>query len=382
MNRMFRVIFIVICAVMMLVSVTRTGYALEKIDRFVIGEVVKIKSKVLGEDRIVFVHYPRGYSNSWERYPVLYVMDGIRCFPVASSMVRFLSEAGHIPHMIVVGVTNVDPIRDLTLSKIKQYPNSGGAEKFVQFLKTELIPEIDKNYRTKPYRVMAGHSLAGLLATYIMLKQPGTFNAFIAASPFMEWDNRWFLKTAGTMLKKHTTLNNYYYFSLANEPQLEKSLDIFKQLLQAGVPEKFTWKFDDIKNEDHESTFYSSLYKGIRWLYFGWKLPDRVMGSGLDGVKDHYLQLSKRYGYEINPPSKTLNDLGFRFMDMKRYPQAIDVYQYCIKLYPNFWMAYHNLGYCHQQQGDNSKAIFYYEKSLKLNPKNTTAAQRIKELKK
>lgn len=363
-------------------SMTGTGYALEKIDRFVIGEVVKIKSKVLGEERIIFVNYPRDYNKSWERYPVLYVMDGMRNFPVASSMVRFLAEAGHLPHMIVVGVTNVNPIRDLTLSKVKQYAASGGGNRFILFLKNELIPEINRNYRTKPYKVLAGHSLAALLATFTMLDQAGTFNAFIAISPFMEWDNRWFLKRAGAMLKKHKTLNSHFYFSLAEEPQLEKAMDIFQQLLQAGVPEKFTWKFDKISNEVHDTVFYPGLYKGLRWLYFGWKLPERVLGLGLEGVKEHFLQLSKRYGYEINPPSTTLNDLGFRLMDMKRYPQAIDVYQYCVKLYPNFWMAYHNLGFCHQQQGNNSKAVFYYEKSLKLNPQNKTAAQRLKELKK
>jgi predicted alpha/beta superfamily hydrolase len=357
------------------------GYALEKVDRFVIGEVVKIKSKVLGEDRIVFVNYPRSYNTGWEKYPVLYVLDGARGFPIATSMVRFLSDTGRMPHMIVVGIANTDPIRDLTLTKVGQFPSSGGGAKFTRFLKTELIPEINRNYRTLPFRILSGHSLGGLLGTYIMLEEPGTFNAIITSSPFLQWDNRWFLKQARPLLKKHSSLNAFYYFTIGDEPQLTAAIGSFEKLLQKGVPNGFSWKHEYMKNEDHDSNVLGSLYKGLRWLYFGWKLPQQVMGMGLEGVKNHFQQLSKKYGYKINPPSNTLNDIGFRLMDMKKFKDAISVYQYCTKLYPNFWMAYHNLGYCYQGLGDKSKAIANYEKSLKLNPNNKTAAQRIKELK-
>jgi enterochelin esterase-like enzyme len=41
-----------------------------------IGERLTVRSKVLGEDRTMFVALPNGYHESGARYPVLYVLDG------------------------------------------------------------------------------------------------------------------------------------------------------------------------------------------------------------------------------------------------------------------------------------------------------------------
>ena len=48
---------------------------------------------------------------------------------------------------------------------------------------TELIPKIEGQYRTQPFRIFAGHSLGGLFAVHTMLTRPDLFNAYIAVSP-------------------------------------------------------------------------------------------------------------------------------------------------------------------------------------------------------
>lgn len=40
---------------------------------------------------------------------------------------------------------------------------SGGGEKFLNFIKNELIPYIDKNYKTSDKRYLNGYSLADYL---------------------------------------------------------------------------------------------------------------------------------------------------------------------------------------------------------------------------
>ncbi|MCP5055079.1 MAG: alpha/beta hydrolase, partial [bacterium] len=218
------------------------GQTLEKIDRFVIGEVLKFKSDILGEERVVFVNYPRGYNGSLERFPVLYVLGGARGFPLASTMVRFLTEAGRIPPMIVVGVSNTDPMRDLTPGKDPRFPTSGGGgERFIRFLKKELIPRIDKNYRTLPFRILAGHSLAGLLATYIMCVEPRMFNAYITSSPWLEWRERSILKRAEELLKRRSSLKRFYYFAHGDEKELKGAIFAFKKLLERKTPRGFKW---------------------------------------------------------------------------------------------------------------------------------------------
>src|SRR5687768_12083801 len=125
-----------------------------------------LKSTVLGEDRIVLVRTPVGYETNKESYPVLYMTDGDAHMGHTAATVEFLTRNGRMSELIVVGVTNTDRTRDLTPTKstqknaagVVQFPSAGGADNFLKFFETELIPEIEKTYRVQPYRVLAGHS--------------------------------------------------------------------------------------------------------------------------------------------------------------------------------------------------------------------------------
>src|SRR3954447_11335145 len=131
-----------------------------------------IKSTVLGEDRIILVRTPVGYETSKLSYPVLYMTDGDNHIGHTASTIEFLTQNGRIPELIVVGVTNTDRTRDLTPAKSSdkdadgklRFPTSGGADNFLKFFETELIPEVEKQFRVLPYRIFAGHSLGGLFA--------------------------------------------------------------------------------------------------------------------------------------------------------------------------------------------------------------------------
>jgi len=139
-----------------------------------------IKSTVLGEDRIVLVRTPVGYEANKARYPVLYMTDGDAHMGHTSSTVDFLTGNGRISDLIVVGVTNTDRTRDLTPVKSTQknaagelvFPTSGGSDNFLKFFETELIPEIEKEFRVQPYRILAGHSLGGLFVIHTILRNP------------------------------------------------------------------------------------------------------------------------------------------------------------------------------------------------------------------
>src|SRR6266478_3558767 len=126
-----------------------------------------VRSNVLGEDRTILVRTPPGYDANKLAYPVLYLTDGDAHIAHTASTVEFLARNGRMSEMIVVGITNTDRTRDLTPTKATganaaQFPTAGGADNFLKFIETEVIPEIEKRYRVQPYRVLAGHSFGGL----------------------------------------------------------------------------------------------------------------------------------------------------------------------------------------------------------------------------
>src|SRR6185295_11339504 len=150
-----------------------------------------IKSKVMGEDRLILVRTPVGYETNKQSYPVVYMTDGDQHIGHTSSTVEFLARNGRMSEMIVVGIPNTDRTRDLSPTKPKQegatgapqFPTAGGADNFLKFIETELIPEVEKRYRVTPFRMLAGHSLGGLFAVHAMLTKPDLFRSYVAVSP-------------------------------------------------------------------------------------------------------------------------------------------------------------------------------------------------------
>jgi hypothetical protein len=90
---------------------------------------------------------------------------------------------GFIPkRTILVGLLGLKDTptryRDFTPTKVS--PGSGGADFYLQFLKTELIPVIDKKFHTKIERsALVGGSLGGLFLIHALLNEPTLFKSYV-----------------------------------------------------------------------------------------------------------------------------------------------------------------------------------------------------------
>jgi len=183
-----------------------------------------IHSNVLKEDRVIWVRTPPGYQQSKAVYPVVYQTDAPGHVNEIGSTIDFLVNNNRMPPLIVVGIANTDRNRDLTPTHadiknpdgtVTAFPTSGGADRFLDFIQTELIPEIEKRYRTAPYRIFAGHSFGGLLAIHALITRPDLFNAYIAVSPSLQWDDGHTLRRAQQFFATHAELKKALFFSLA-----------------------------------------------------------------------------------------------------------------------------------------------------------------------
>ena len=84
-------------------------------------------------------------------YPVLYLLDGQRNFGHTIGTLDLLNQSNMAQEMIVVAIMNTHRTRDFTPTYDESYNQwgfSGGADKFLNFIEQELMPYIDKHYRT------------------------------------------------------------------------------------------------------------------------------------------------------------------------------------------------------------------------------------------
>jgi hypothetical protein len=151
-----------------------------------------IASKYVADTFHVFISIPDDYSSSGKSYPVMYVLDGDIAYGMAASIARYMQIGGNIPELIIVGIGYGSVDKEAGNKRNRDYrpiPESG-AVNFLSFIKDELIPFIDSNYRTTPMdRTINGYSSGGLFALYTLFTEPNTFNRYIVGSPYLVWDN-------------------------------------------------------------------------------------------------------------------------------------------------------------------------------------------------
>jgi hypothetical protein len=293
--------------------------------------------------------------------------DGDAHMGHTAATIEFLTRNGRIPELIVVGVTNTDRTRDLSPVKSSQknpagelqFPTSGGADNFLKFFETELIPEIEKTYRVQPYRVLAGHSLGGLFAVHAMVSKPGLFNSYVAVSPSLQWEE----------------LNVSLFTSLGNEPgAIGESFDAFREVLAKTNIKGFAWQAERMDDEDHGSVVLRSHYAGLRKVYEGWQGPrDLKSGAiigGLKGADAHYAKLSERFGYKIPVPEALINQMGYQFIFDGRPDEAIAVFKANVERYPNSANVYDSLAEAYERGGKIDLAEPLYDKARVLGEQN------------
>jgi predicted alpha/beta superfamily hydrolase len=358
-------------------------------EKIVIGEIVTIKSKILNEERRLWIYRPVGYNQSQEKYPVLYMLDAQIGFYYASSFLRSLHRFGRMPAMILVGILNTDRNRDFTPTRVSN-PTEGGADMFIKFMKDDLIPFMDQNYRTQPFRILCGVSLTGMFTVYTFLTSPDVFSAYIASSPSLWWDKRLLVKNAEILFKKDPKYkSNKFLFIVVGHrddtnardtDHILSSTDSFCKILEHKAPKELEWHFDIYKKGDHLTTPMQSLAIVLETLYSNWQLPKKVMDTGIQAVQIYFELLSEKYGYEIPVPESAYNRMGYNLMNQQKLEEAIEIFKLNVKLYPDSWNVYDSLGEAYMKIGDRELAIKNLKKSIELNPQNDNAIGMLNKL--
>ncbi len=238
----------------------------------------EITSKKIGQTYELLVSLPADYATSGKKYPVLYVLDGWH-FPLVSFIQNNSVFSKRMPPVIVVNVshgdmefTKVEPLRnrDFRPRAVKERPGSGGGAAFLNFFENELIPFIDRTYRTDiTDRGLLGHSASGVFAIYALEERPSLFQRIVAASPaFGSFSDELFSAEKLKNIKSPVRLD----LSAGDEevgdatsiaPQTRK----FYELLSEIKPANLEYRLTVYKGENHNSVRLSSFPLGLYWVY-------------------------------------------------------------------------------------------------------------------
>jgi predicted alpha/beta superfamily hydrolase len=339
-------------------------------DHVVVGDRLALRSVLLGEDRVSFVARPPGWTPAEGPVPFIYVLDGEAHFAHAATLVRFLAVAGRMPPAVVVGVGTVDRARDLTPTPDPRRPRTGGADRFLDFLERELLPAGEEGLPARPFRILVGHSLGGLLAIHALTGRPGLFDATVAISPSLPWGDALELARTRALFLERPGLDATLYLTIGDEaPQMLDASGAYAELLRDRAPSGLRWRYEELGAEDHGSIVHRGIYLGLEHAFDGWRPPAGV--DTLAALEAHHREVAARFRVPAALPEGRLNILGYRLLAAGRVDDGVAVFRRNVELHPDSANVHDSLGEALEARGDREAAVASYERAVK-----TAAANR------
>lgn len=347
------------------------------------SETVTLASKVLKEERDVTVHLPPSYGQSPRKsYPVLYLLDGPGHIGYAKGIIETAARRELTSEVIIVEIPNTNRTRDFTPTRAEGQAESGGADNFIRFIETELMPQIHTSYRTNKFNIIVGHSWGGLLVLRSLTTKPNLFQAHIAFSPSLSWDNKVMVKNVKAFIDSQNNYKNYLYMNMGNEgqsgliPGTIATRDGFielDQFLKNNKPAGFRYKSEHLLEETHGSTPLAGLYPSLRGVYEGWNVPFKTVNLGVNAIEKHFADLSERLGIEIQPSESVVNNAGyFHIWVTKDTNKALAFFKHNIESHPNSANAYDSYAEALAMSGKVEQAIKQMQTALSLVEKGSS----------
>jgi uncharacterized protein len=250
-------------------------------------EVRYIHSSIIGEEIKIFVSLPENYQLTDTTFPVLYLTDANLMFATTNQVLRMMQIGRELPQIILIGLgyrtdnlSTVFKLRsgDLTPTPIPDpqkigWP-TGGAPRFLRFMKEELFPFIKKNYRVSNDAGYAGYSYGGLFGLYALFHQPEMFQRYVIGSPSIWFDSLVTFKYEAEYAAAHSDLSASVFMSIGGlEPRAytESATETNMKQLQDRLLSRhypgLNLQTIVFEGETHLSGFSMAISRGLREIY-------------------------------------------------------------------------------------------------------------------
>ncbi|MBA3868097.1 MAG: alpha/beta hydrolase [Anaerolineae bacterium] len=238
----------------------------------VLGSEMRVMdSQSTGRKYQITISLPLGYgkapNESWPfndtpaLWPVVYVLDGNWYGGMVTGIIRPMAWCGSTTDAIVVGIGypeddnviesfresflrrdhDLTPVRDEAQEKSmtegfkRPVPNGDGAN-FLKFIKDELVPLVERDYRADPAkRILVGHSYGGLFGLFSLFEAPDLFNTLIIGSPTLSYGNRFTFEREEAFAKENKKLAATIYLYVGEYEEDIKDTTMTDTLRMAAI---------------------------------------------------------------------------------------------------------------------------------------------------
>lgn len=204
--------------------------------------------------------------------PVIYLLDGDQTVPLLASYRFYLTFAEEMAPAILVGISYgaIDPATNRRVSDFTGPAESnaeyGGADRFLDMLEHELMPEVERRYPADPAkRVLVGQSLGGQFVLHTALRRPGLFDLLVSVNPALH-RNLGYYTEALKQVPATNRRQSLFVSSAEFDDQRfrEPALAWMAQAVDARIAGTCL-KFRHLPDETHLSSLPRAFRDAMRW---------------------------------------------------------------------------------------------------------------------
>lgn len=330
-----------------------------------------INSKKLNTTRQISIVTPPSYEIDKEKkYPVIYILDGEYLLDPFNGTLQYANYFDDLPEVILVGIhqaNNGERFND-TYSNDEGLPNES-CKNFYEFLASEVIPFIDKNYRTLSYKAIAGHDLTAGFLNFFLYKDSPIFNAYIAICPDFAIDMEYILPKRLNSIKIPVS-----YFLASSEGDLDRifeSCNMVNEEVAKLEVSSLSFQYATYDALSHYSIAPNAIPNALYHIFKGYqpitkddfqKELNTLTTGHVKYLTDKYKKIQDLYG--LNKKIRLIDILAT--MEAINSNSAFDEYKDLIKIaeksYPKTTLPAFIESNYYEKIGEYNKAITAVEK--------------------
>ena len=330
-----------------------------------------IHSQKLNEDREITISLPFSYAqNKTKKYPLLIILDGDYLLDPFEGALKYGAYWDDMPEVIIVGITQNQKNEresDCTIDQETGLPQEKG-EAFFEFIGQELLPYLQKNYRTAPFKIIAGHDVTAGFLNFYLYKDNPLFNGYISLSPDLATGMEENIPARLALAKQPL----FYYHSTADgdlkstQKQIIRMDSIAKEIKNPNV----NYRFDNFIGDSHYSLVIQSIPKVLYQFFSVYQpisIPEyndkiAVLPSGyVDYLIKKYEVVEKVLGLKATIRINDFQAIEAAILQNKAYDELKDLSALANKNYPKSMLADYELALMFEKKKDFKSALKSYQ---------------------
>jgi predicted alpha/beta superfamily hydrolase len=281
-------------------------------------EVREIASSFIDQEFKLHISLPAGYADSTKVFPVVYLTDSDAYFGYFRSLAGNLHYGNLIPEIVVVGVAYEEDVgsymrkreRDLLPAEVPNHPGSGQAALFLKFMREELLPFVEAQYRVDPEdRTIVGMSAGATFASYVLCTSPELFDRYIIVSPYLIYGQEVVIQMEKDYAREHDFLPARVYAAMGElEPAYARGpWNTLMENIKKRNYSDLVLTQETLEGLSHMDVVFSAYVKGLKEVFSDRSKTLRAVPANYEGCTGLYELGSERIRFTVRLENNSLH---------------------------------------------------------------------------